>query len=153
MATNTLKIPTRREYKPTGELIETPTSELPFVRSETDNHWDVPLTDDSDGDENDDIGMAAKIGAEYAGHYLQYLKDNSNIVGASLLGWIAQDIDFDGPSSNTYWTSFFSQLERVLYWAAMDMDVYGYIDRCNAHQDQFMAKLREDEEAEKGLHS
>ena len=103
MANSTLKIPTRREYKPTGELIETPTSELPFVRCETDNHWDVPLTDDSD----DDIGMASKIWIEYAGHYLQYLKDNPNIVGASLLGWIAKDIDFDGPSPNTYWTSFF----------------------------------------------
>lgn len=144
MAINTLQIPTRREYIPTGELIETPTSELPFVRCETDHHWDVPLTDDSD----DNIEMASKIGAEYAGHYLQYLKDNPNMVGASLLGWIAKDMDYDGPSSGCYWLSFFGHLERVLYWAAVDMDVYGDIDRCDAHLDQFMDLLREDEAAD-----
>ena len=94
-------------------------AELPFRKRKPDgrrSNWTVPPTDD--------YVLANKIGYEYAAHYVQYIKDNPDIVGMSLLGMIAKDIDFADTKTKGYWVGFFAYLEQMIHFAAKDIDIY-----------------------------
>ena len=128
-------IPARRDYKP--EVKPVPLSALPFVCQprrgfKNASNWRVPPTDD--------YGLACKMGAEYAAHYVQYLKNNS-WVSSNLLGNIAKDIDFqDISDAMGYWVGFFSYLERLILAQAQRMDVFEDVDRVNAYYAEIEAK-------------
>lgn len=80
------------------------------------------------------------MGAEYAAHYVQYIKNNS-WVSSNLLGNIAKDIDFqDKSGAMGYWVGFFSYLERLILAQAQRMDVFEDVDRVNAHWAEIEAK-------------
>jgi len=119
-------LPLRRSYAPTS--VRAPFFALPFIsrpKNGPPSNWDVPRTDD--------YNEACAFGREYAGHFLQYLKDNPDAVGANLLGHIAKYIDFaDKSETSGCWVGFFSYLERVLHHGASDIDVFVDVDRMQA---------------------
>ncbi|XTI72730.1 hypothetical protein ACQAYK_01110 [Acidithiobacillus sp. AC3] len=121
-----------------------PLAALPFVTQtrRARNLWAVPPAND--------YLDACEIGAEYAAHYVQYLKDNPESVGSNLLGHIAADIDFTAPSpQHGYWVGFFSTLEKLVYWAVKDADVYGYVDRLAAQNEELREAVRQEERRER----
>jgi hypothetical protein len=128
--------PTRREYKPINDAWSF--GKLPFVHRpkhglKTASNWKIPPTND--------YGAACNTGCEYAGHYLQYIKDNPQACGSNALGAIASDIDFkDASNAKGYWVGFFSYIERVLYAQVHDMNVFEEIDRVNSAYTKIIAK-------------
>jgi hypothetical protein len=128
--------PARREYKPINDAWSF--GELPFVYrpkrgSKGASNWDVPLASD--------YGDACHIGREYAGHYLQYIKDNPQVSESNMLGAIARDIDFKDASDSTgYWVGFFSYLERILCAQVRHMNIFEDIDRVNSVYAKIIAK-------------
>lgn len=105
-------------------------ADLPFVHHpkrgiQAASNWHVPPTDD--------YAQACTLGREYAGHFIQYLKNNPSWVGANGLGRIAADMDFrDDTGAKGYWVGFFSQLERLIHAEARRIDVFADVDYVNA---------------------
>jgi hypothetical protein len=124
-----ISIPKRRKYKSNDGTWMF--NKLPFVYRPKRGHkvgsnWKVPATDD--------YGLACHIGREYAGHYLQLLKDNSNLSDSNMLGAIVRDIDFkDASAAKGYWVGFFTHLDRILCSHARYIDVFDDVDRVNFH--------------------
>ncbi|MFZ6673955.1 hypothetical protein [Undibacterium sp. Xuan67W] len=128
----------RRSYRP--EIKPASFEALPFVlrlkRSDKKLHnkWHVIPTDD--------YGLACANGTEYAAHFAQYLKDNPCMVGSNLLGNIVADIDFsDTTATKGYWVGLFSHLERLIYAAARDTDVFANVDEVHAFNANLRAKI------------
>ena len=129
------QFPRRREYLPKPP----DWTALPFIvhsRSQW-TEWSVPPVKD--------YGIACYAGREYAAHLAQYLKDTGN-VGANLLGHIASSIDFaDDSEAKGYWVGFFSYLERLIYFGAKSIDVFGDVDSLMARDVEIdAARKRED---------
>jgi len=116
--------PSRRDYAAT--LVPAPLHELPFVARGPRGHpvldsWNVPPIDD--------YGLACKIGTEYAGHLIQYLKDNPYWVGSNVLASIVASMDFtDESAAKGYRVGFFAHLERALYAYALRANVFAGVD-------------------------
>lgn len=116
--------PPRRDYS--APAVSTPLRELPFVarrrRGSTEQlAWDVPPIDSYD--------VACKIGTEYAGHLVQYLKNNPYWVGSNVLATIVASMDFaDEGVAKGYRVGFFAHLERALYAYALRADVFAGVD-------------------------
>lgn len=117
-------VPVRRDYAET--LVPKPLHDLPFVaRGRRGNPgkdaWSVPPIDD--------YGLACRIGTEYAGHLIQYLKDNPYWVGSNVLASIVASMDFtDESAAKGYRVGFFAHLERALYAYALRANVFAGVD-------------------------
>lgn len=95
----------------------------------------------------DDYGLACRMGQEYAGHFVQYLKDNPESVPNNRLGNIAKDINFEDDSDAAgYWVGFFTELARYLLIGAANMDVFKELDKSIAEDERRCADDEEDEE-------
>jgi len=130
--------PPRRSYAPSSG--SSPFFALPFVarpKNGPPTNWLVPRMHDFD--------EACALGREYAGHVLQYLKDNPDAVGSNLLGHIAKYIDFsDRSEASGCWVGFFSYLERVLHHGACTIEVFADIDAAYIHYARSHASVEED---------
>lgn len=122
--------PARRNYK--AELEEVSARALPFVSKQDRSkpgkkYWDVkPINDYS---------LACNIGAEYAAHFVQYLKNNPNDVEINLLGSIVEDMDFtDDSGAKGYHVGFFTYLEFLLYKSVKKRKVFHDLDK---HRDKY----------------
>jgi hypothetical protein len=94
--------------------VSLPTATLPFVSAsnqERPHYWNVPRA----GDHVRDYSEAEAIGRQYALQFMQWLKENPELAGMGVLGWIASDIDFKNNEHSGYWVGFFSCIERVLF--------------------------------------
>ena len=113
---------------------------MPFIarpKNGPPTNWHVPRMHDFD--------EACALGREYAGHVLQYLKDNPGAVGSNLLGHIAKYIDFaDRSETSGCWVGFFSYLERVLHHGASTIEIFADIDDGHVHYARSHASLEED---------
>jgi hypothetical protein len=122
----------KSEVKPTGFF------SLPFVYRpkrgyKNATNWCVEPTDDYLG--------ACRIGSDYAGHFIQFLKDNPDRAGSNVLGIIVKDINFaDESMAKGYWVGFFAHLERLILASAEQMDVFGYLNEVHAWEDAFRAE-------------
>ncbi|KMN83397.1 hypothetical protein VK98_03040 [Chromobacterium sp. LK11] len=122
-----VKYPPRRHYRPNLKPISY--QELPFAARLPDRPrvhcWQVPPADD--------YRQAYLLGREYAGHFIQYVQDNPDAPGRTLLARIAGDVDFaaEGPEQG-YWAGFFALIEQVLVFP---IDIFGYIDRIKLREE------------------
>ena len=99
---------------PNEHIAALPITALPFVSlrpSARPNYWNVPPVVEA----LRDYVEAEAIGRQYALQFIQWLRENPELVGMGVLGWIAADIDFQDDKRNGYWVGFFSCIERYLF--------------------------------------
>lgn len=97
--------------------------DLPFVahekvapRKKRASYWSVPHTDD--------YGAACSMGRQYAGDFVQMLKDNPSFAGTNCIGHFVKEMATiqQGHPMRGYEVGFFSSLEVMLYRAACRED-------------------------------
>jgi hypothetical protein len=134
----------RRDYKPRlepAQLFDLPFMYAPCRGSYDVNMWFPPKIDD--------YTEACLVGAEWAAHFAQFLKDNPSDAGTNLIGHIAEAINYKDTSAvKGYWVGFFCHVERLILRAAKDIDVFDDIDEINARDRALIAKMMLEEEAE-----
>jgi hypothetical protein len=133
-------IPKRRGYKANRGKVFNPV-QLPFERGprcleEIESvpfcNWYVPRIDD--------IGLACRIGQEYAAHFVQNLKDDPSVAPNNILADIVRDIDFEDESdAKGYWIGFFTQLSSYLLKGAQHIDVFAELDKDIAEEERMCA--------------
>jgi hypothetical protein len=79
-------------------------------------------------------GEACLLGAEYAAHWLQFVKDSGGKHYVYTLGGIVQAMDFeDASAAKGVIVGFFAHIERVVRGAVQCFDVYEDLDLATAH--------------------
>lgn len=116
-----------RTYRP-GNKGDDMSIELPFVLFDNKggeqhvDHWHVPP------DGCDDSFEETLIGRRYAAHYAQFLKDNPDSVGYSVLLSIVQDmLQKQGPKvkhTSRYVVGFLAHVDELVYMAAKRIEVF-----------------------------
>lgn len=99
-------------------------NQLPFVKGQGVNrcHWSVTPSKS--------YGEACEKGRECAISLIELLKNNSNYIGANLLGQIINDMDLTDSSCNKgHRVGFFSFLELVIHDYANKHDVSALLRR------------------------
>ena len=142
-------MPTRRSYRP--KIKPTCLGELPFVHwpgyarkvssnwhfkkrhSRVASHWRFP--------DATVYRRACEIGYECGAHFAQYLKDQPDWRCHGMLGKILADIDFQDASPNQgYRVGFLSYLERLIRFAALDLDVFADVNGTHAYYEALAAR-------------
>jgi hypothetical protein len=123
-----------------------PLTALPFVadvktapRKKRRSFWNVPQTDD--------YGTACDMGRQYAGDFLQYIKDNPYLAGSNILGQIVQDMAAHprGTDMHGYEVGFWSAIETLLYRAVTRENHWDVLQQVQDNYDA-IAEAREAEE-------
>lgn len=116
----------RRQYPPRPASL----TDLPFVAVTLDaagqerfSLWDVPVTED--------YGQACRMGDQFAGDLIQYLKDNPVMAGSNIIGRMVEHMAAHpvGTAMHGYEVGFWCSLEVALgrfaaqhdHWAVIDM--------------------------------
>ncbi len=117
-----------------------PDTRMPFVNGDWEklNFWDVPKTDC--------YNTACVIGQEYAGHYLQYLKEQPSRHN-NILGSIVKDMRAEGVNGG-FAVGFLSYLERILSEWAQDQSIYDRLVQDRESDIKEMLALQETEKQE-----
>lgn len=135
--------PTKR----TGTSVDLPFFVLPFIaeikvlpRGKRISYWDVPHTED--------YGLACKAGRQYAGDFIQYLKDAPARSGSNTLGRMVMDMAAYplGTPMHGYEVGFWSTLEDVLYATSHRVDHRAIIQKIDERYDA-IEKARSIEES------
>lgn len=131
-------VPDRRTYAPRLEMATM--ADLPFTQGgefgEPLRAW-VPAPVSS-------YSEACLLGAEYAAHWLQFVKDGGSGSYVYTLASIVQGMDFaDEGAAKGCIVGFFAHIERALRGAVQGVDVYQELDLATAHlRPQLMPETR-----------
>lgn len=121
-------LPTRRNYAP--RLEQASLLDLPFCQLDDSGEslqcWSPAKVKN--------YGEACLLGAEYAAHWLQFVKDGGSGHYVYTLGRIVRDMDFaDSSQAKGCIVGFFAHIERVLRGSVQCFDVYQDLDLATAH--------------------